>query len=167
MESNVNKGCDLQNNGDSNSQFNLCEILSGREGMWVWSPLWGSCKVIAVGDKYINLVHGRDNTIVSVDASGRDIVKAKLGQNCNCLIFPSKRIRNWKNWKLARFKPRLQEIYFSITNDSDYMCVEQNIWNGRQCDIDNYSLGNCFADFDQAILYADEINALLKDRPLN
>ena len=96
---------------------NLVEILKGREGMKLYSPLCGECRLVSINNQSdfpINVVNNKgiqySFTFFGQYSSSAD--------DAECLLFPSKEERTWENYQSGRVARG--EMYYVIDTRNDF-----------------------------------------------
>ena len=102
--------------------MNLCEKLAGcPEGMKLWSPLFGECEFVALGEDMENS-YPDDYIVVYCDEMGRTTFDKHghyFDSSEECLLFPSRENRDWDNWecpkpKEERFDPNTLQPFDKV-----------------------------------------------------
>lgn len=97
-----------------NKTLNLCEKLAGcPKGTKLWSPLFGECEFVALGDD-METSYPDECVVIICDEMGRTYFDKHghyFDSSEECLIFPSKDNRDWDSWvnpkpKVERFDPK-------------------------------------------------------------
>ena len=111
-------------------KLNLVEILKNTlPGTKLWSPLYGDCEFVRIKDNESNYpicckVKQKDGFFGYTDFSTKG-TKGEYDsryENCECMLFPSKKNRDWSTFKVSKpykhFKP--------------YQKVLIQVWNGNK-----------------------------------
>lgn len=118
-----------------NKTLNLCEKLAGcPAGTKLWSPLFGECEFVALGDD-METTYPDECVVITCDEMGRttfDKYGHYFDSSEECLLFPSRENRDWDSWecpkpKVERFDPKtFQPFDRMLVRDGD-----DDIW---RCD---------------------------------
>lgn len=111
-----------------NKELNLCEKLAGcPKGTKLWSPLFGECEFVALGDD-METTYPDECVVITCDEMGRTYFDKHghyFDSSEECLLFPSRENRDWDSWvnpkpKVERFDPKtLQPFDKVLGRDSD------------------------------------------------
>ena len=111
-----------------NKTLNLCEKLAGcPKGTKLWSPLFGECRFVALGDD-METTYPDECVVITCDEMGSTYFDKHghyFDSSEECLLFPSRENRDWDNWecpkpKVERFDPKtLQPFDKVLVRDSD------------------------------------------------
>lgn len=134
----------MKNMEKENKTLNLCEKLAGcPKGTNLWSPLFGECKFIALGDD-MKTTYPDGCVVISCDEMGRTYFDKHghyFDSSEECLIFPSRENRDWDSWecpkpKVERFDPKtLQPFDKVLVRDADnvkwridfFACIDRGL----------------------------------------
>ena len=118
------------------NKLNLCKILEGREGIILYSTVYGYVKLITICDSFLKVsateISNGFNFIINIEGDGR-ITEAYDGE---CTLFPDKDQRDWnlfidsipKNTPImcAKHRSGPWHLCYYSHRDSDnkhYVCV--------------------------------------------
>lgn len=144
--------------------LDLTKILKGKEGINLYSPLIGECKLDNINDSgvYPIKVEDVDGDLHSFTKEGFHMVGGNIKPEC--LLFLSKDKRNWDN-----FNKRVKgETYYYV-----FMCpgniaeVNSSVDNRSLFDNNNFKNGNYFINKLDALNVKDKINMLFIDNKCN
>ncbi len=105
-----------------NKVLNLCEKLAGcPKGTKLWSPLFGECEFVELGDNMENS-YPDDYIVVDSDEMGRTTFDKHghyFSSSEECLLFPSRENRDWDSWecpkpKVERFDPKTLQPFDKV-----------------------------------------------------
>lgn len=88
--------------------MNLCEKLAGcPKGTKLWSPLFGECRFVALGDD-MEITYPDECVVITCDEMGSTYFDKHghyFDSSEECLLFPSRENRNWDSWECPKPKP--------------------------------------------------------------
>ena len=105
-----------------NKTLNLCEKLAGcPAGTKLWSPLFGECEFVALGDD-METTYPDECVVITCDEMGRTYFDKHghyFDSSEECLLFPSRENRDWDSWecpkpKEERFDPKMLKPFDMI-----------------------------------------------------
>ena len=96
-----------------NKALNLCEKLSGcPRGTKLWSPLFGECEFVTLGDDIDNeTIYRGECIVITCDELGLidfDEHGHYYKSSEECMLFPSRENRDWDNWECP--KPKVEHF---------------------------------------------------------
>lgn len=91
-----------------NKTLNLCEKLAGcPKGTKLWSPLFGECRFVALGDD-LEITYPDECVVITCDEMGSTYFDKHghyFDSSEECLLFPSRENRDWDSWECPKPKP--------------------------------------------------------------
>ena len=138
---------------------NLVELLKGREGMKLYSPICGECELIRVDTQ--------SDFPIRVTKNGEIMYAFTfLGQyspqeDAECLLFPSKEERSWENFQVGRVKKG--EWYYLVDTRNG---VEVFSYQDNRDEIDDvlFASGNYFFTKEEAEKFAKKVKRIFLER---
>lgn len=155
-----------------NKTLNLCEKLAGcPEGMKLWSPLFGECEFVALGDD-METSYPDECVVIICDEMGRTYFDKHghyFDSSEECLLFPSRENRDWDSWVKPKPKPKVERFDPETFQPFDRMLVrdeDDDIW---RCDFFerlkkercSFQVAALFASWMCCIPYNDDTKHLL------
>ncbi len=138
---------------------NLVELLKGREGMKLYSPICGECELISVIDQSDFPIRVINNKRVLY--SFTSIGHYSSVDDAECLLFPSKEERSWKDFCFERV--RKGDWYYAIDTRNDFSII--NYKDVRdQIDQDLFESGNYFLTKKEAVEFAKKVKRIFLER---
>ena len=143
--------------------LDLTKILKGKEGIKLYSPLIGECKLDSINDSgvYPIKVEDVDGDLHSFTKEGFHMVGGNMKPEC--VLFPSKEERNWENFN--RLKRRIYYYVVIYPGSTAEICYDVD--SRSSFDNNNFKNGNYFINKLDALNFKDKINMLFIDNKCN
>ena len=155
-----------------NKTLNLCEKLAGcPAGTKLWSPLFGECEFVALGDD-METSYPDECVVIICDEMGRTYFDKHghyFDSSEECLLFPSRENRDWDSWECP--KPKVERFDPNTFQPFDKVLVRDNnsqIWQPAlfsRCEVEDYYSVRCINLWDEpfrcAIPYNDDTKHLI------
>lgn len=138
---------------------NLVELLEGREGMKLYSPICGECELINVNDQSDFPIQVRNNKQILYSFTSFGHYSSV--DDAECLLFPSKEERTWENFQISRAK--IGEQYYFIDTRNDFS-VRFLIEDRDPLDDKFYKSGNYFLIRKEAEEFVKKVRNLFLER---
>lgn len=151
--------------------MNLCEKLAGcPRGTKLWSPLFGECEFVTLGDDIDNktnyfgeciVITCNELGLIDFDKHGHYYKSSE-----ECLLFPSKDNRDWDSWecpkpKVERFdRKTLQPFDKVLVRDSDDVRWRADFFSYFEPELE-YPVLTVVSSWRQAVPYNENTKHLL------
>lgn len=157
-----------------NKTLNLCEKLAGcPAGTKLWSPLFGECEFVALGDD-METSYPDECVVIICDEMGRTYFDKHghyFDSSEECLLFPSRENRDWDSWECPKPKVEVERFDPNTFQPFDKVLVRDNnsqIWQPALfswCEVEDYYSVRCINLWDEpfrcAIPYNDDTKHLI------
>ena len=144
--------------------LDLTKILKGKEGIELYSSIFGKCILDQVNEdlSYSIIVKDNDDDYHYFTKEGYYV---NNNSKCNpeCVLFPSKEERNWENFN--RLKRRIYYYVVIYPGSTAEICYDVD--SRSSFDNNNFKNGNYFINKLDALNFKDKINKLFIDNKLN
>ena len=144
--------------------LDLTKILKGKEGIKLYSPLIGECKLDSIyrSGIYPIKVEDVDGNLHSFTKEGFHMIGGNMKPEC--LLFLSKDKRDWNDFN----RQSKEEIYYYIViYPGNIVEINSTKDNRSSFDNTNYTNGNYFINELDALNAKDKINMLFIDNKYN